>query len=110
VDVLRDALENCGVVEFVRANGSRGIDDARFLELHRGWCRSVVECLIDRGVSKPTFGRAAKLKRAWQKETWTQLSEEDYYPLIGQFRAAIRFREPFWNLERFGTVTTESDL
>ena len=71
---------------------------------------------------KPRLRRHAQVQRhMYRGELWYvlqdpasqrshRLSEEAYYPLIGQFRAAIRFREPFWNLVRFGTVTTESDL
>jgi hypothetical protein len=59
VDVLRDALEQSGVVEFARAN-IRILDREGFDNEHRGWCRSIVKFLQCRDVSA-SFGRAAKL-------------------------------------------------
>jgi hypothetical protein len=59
VDVLRDALEQSGVVEFAKANYGP-IDQGAFDEVHRAWCQSIVAYLANRGVPA-TFGRAAKL-------------------------------------------------
>jgi hypothetical protein len=154
VEVFRDALEICGVVEFVRTSEAKGIDESRFIELHRDWCCSVVAYLAQKKVANPTFGRAAKLvavylksmivlgpagdtdlarvahppidgillqniskaqnvqsahRREWRNVSWTQLGEDPYYCLIRQLRSAIPPGEPLWNLERFWTVTNESE-
>ena len=59
VDVLRDALEQSGVVAFAKANDGP-IDQRSFDEVHRAWCRSIIAYLGSRDVPA-TFGRAAKL-------------------------------------------------
>jgi hypothetical protein len=59
VDVLRDAIEQSGVVEFASAN-IRVLDIDGFDKEHCGWCLSIIEYLEGRGVSA-SFGRAAKL-------------------------------------------------
>jgi hypothetical protein len=61
VDKLRDALESCGVREFVSADPRCTMDDDSFRTLHREWCRAIVSHLSRAGVAKATFGRAAKL-------------------------------------------------
>ena len=149
VEVLRDAVESCGVIEFISKNELEEIDDNRFLTLHRTWCHSIVGHLTGR-VPDPKFGRAAKLlavylkstvilgpygdsdlarvahppidriliqkisrdrdvcslhKQAWRKENWTQMDEQRYYVLIRQLRAVCPPPTPFWNLQRFWTVT-----
>jgi len=38
---------------------------------------------------------------------WTELDEQRYYDLIAQLRDCLRDDEPFWNLERYWTVTNE---
>jgi hypothetical protein len=147
---LRDALESCGVREFVCSPESRaGIDECRFREFHRQWCRAVIESLTQQGVADATFGRAAKLvavylkvmvvlspsgdcdlariahppidrtelqkvaaeasvdsprKLLWKTVNWTQLTEENYYSLIGQLRALIPSSDPFWTLEQYWNV------
>ena len=63
--MLRDALEQSGVVEFAFAN-IRILDGDGFDTEHRGWCRSIVERLDSRGVSA-SFGRAAKLVAIYLK-------------------------------------------
>ena len=64
---LRIALESCGVREFICSPGSRDIDECRFGELHRQWCRVVIESLTQQGVVGATFGRAAKLVAVYLK-------------------------------------------
>ena len=59
VDVLRDTVEQSGVVEFARAKISV-VDADAFNKEHRRWCSSIVEYLQSRDVSA-SFGRAAKL-------------------------------------------------
>lgn len=61
VDTLRRALEASGVVESLDRINLSDIDEARFMALHRRWCRSVVDFLENAGLSNVTFGRAAKL-------------------------------------------------
>jgi hypothetical protein len=156
VDVLRDALEKCGVVDFLKAGGgAEDIDDGRFAQLHRTWCRSIVDHLMVRGLEGVTFGRAAKLiaiylksmvvlgpggadtsfarvahppidsillrncskaqdidsrhKRGLRGVRWTQLDEASYYNLIDQLRTVVPSPEPFWKIERFWTVTNDSE-
>ena len=57
--MLRDAVEQSGVVEFAN-DKNRDVDAANFDKEHRKWCSSIVKYLESRGVSA-TFGRAAKL-------------------------------------------------
>ncbi|MBI3646600.1 MAG: hypothetical protein HY233_11630 [Acidobacteriales bacterium] len=64
---LRDALEGCGVREFVCSPESRDIDEDRFRQFHRQWCRAVIESLTQQGVADATFGRAAKLVAVYLK-------------------------------------------
>ena len=62
VGTLREALEACGVVEFLGSVDAEAIDDAeQFADLHRRWCRSIVASLQEKGVANPTFGLAAQL-------------------------------------------------
>jgi hypothetical protein len=150
---LRGALESCGVREFVCSPESRGIDERRFREFHRQWCREVIKSLTQQGVAAATFGRAAKLvavylkvmvvlspagdcdlarvahppidrtelqklaaeagvdsphKRLWKTVNWTQLTEENYYSLIGQLRALIPSSDPFWTLEQYWNTADDS--
>lgn len=151
VAVLKEALENCGVVEFLKNAKSLTIADSEFDNLHREWCRNIVNHLTDSGVKRVTFGRAAKLlavylksmvvisdpnsglarvahppidqillqnlartrevrspyKRIWKRIRWTQLSEQEYYELLGQLRSCLQEGEPMWHLERYWTVTNE---
>jgi hypothetical protein len=67
VEVLRDALEHCGVKEFLSANANTAIDADAFREHHRRWCRAIIANLTDAGISDPTFGRAAKLVAVYLK-------------------------------------------
>jgi len=149
---LRGALESSGLREFVCSPEARGIDERRFREFHRQWCREVIKSLTQQGVADATFGRAAKLvavylkvmvvlspdgdcdlalvahpptdrtelqlaaevgvdsahKRYWKTVNWTQLTEEDYYSLIGQLRALIPSTDPFWTLEQYWNVADDS--
>ncbi len=150
---LRDALESCGVGKFVCSADPGDIDERRFRELHRQWCRAVIVSLTQKGVPDATFGRAAKLvavylkvmvvlgpagdcdlarvahppidrtelkrvatevgvssplKRLCKAVNWTQLTEENYYSLLGQLRALIPSSDPFWTLEQFWNVDDDS--
>jgi hypothetical protein len=44
-------------------------------------------------------------KAAWTKVKWTKLNEGAYYELIGQLREALPSAAPFWQIERYWTVT-----
>jgi len=150
---LRGALESCGVREFLCTPESRDVEVRGFEDLHRQWCRAVIESLTQRGVAGATFGRAAKLvavylkvtvvlgpagecnlsrvahppidrkelqklaaeagidsphKRSWKTVNWTQLTEEDYYPLISQLHALIPLGDPFWTLEQHWNVADDA--
>lgn len=47
-------------------------------------------------------------KRFWKTVNWTQLTEENYYSLIGQLRALIPPTDPFWTLEQYWNVADDS--
>ncbi len=67
VDKLRDALQNSGLVEFVRDHVSSEIDATTFSKRHAEWCNKIIEALEDSGVKDVTFGRAAKLVAVYIK-------------------------------------------
>lgn len=67
VAVLRDALEQSGVVEFLRDPNSLNVSQASFDALHAEWCRSVMRRLRRKQVRNVTFGRAAKLIAVYLK-------------------------------------------
>src|ERR1035441_320677 len=66
VEKLRDALESCGIREFVGSSESHSIEEPHFGELHRRWCRAVIESLRQQEIDAP-FGRAAKLVAVYVK-------------------------------------------
>src|ERR1035438_5835174 len=47
VERLRDALQKCGIKEFVNTAALREIDEARYRELHRDWCRAIIPDLAE---------------------------------------------------------------
>ena len=61
VDTLQEALETCGVREFLETANFGDIDATRFDAIHRQWCMSVVAFLEKARIPNVTFGRAAKL-------------------------------------------------
>lgn len=61
VATLREALEKCGVVAFLRDANLDAIGPFEFDNHHREWCRSVVRFLRGRGLRDASFGHAAKL-------------------------------------------------
>ena len=63
--MLRDAVEQSGVVEFARS-GILVLDADGFDKEHQRWCRSIVEYLQSHGISA-SFGRAAKLVAIYLK-------------------------------------------
>lgn len=64
---LCDALEGCGVVEFLATRSVTAIDEASFRQEHTKWCRSVASHLAQVGAPNPAFGRAAKLVAVYLK-------------------------------------------
>lgn len=67
VENLKEALENCGVVEFLKTPKSLNVDQEKFHKLHQKWCRSIIKHLQEKGVKNATFGRAAKLVAVYIK-------------------------------------------
>ena len=59
------------------------------------------ESLTDPAKSDPELPPIRASKKVWEKVNWTQLTEQDYYSLIGQLRAVIPSGDPFWRLERY---------
>jgi len=64
---LKEALEQCGIVEFLRKPESYEITYEKFNELHKKWCYSIIQYLNKKGVKNVTFGRAAKLVAVYLK-------------------------------------------
>jgi len=67
VDNLRDALDNCGIANFLRNPDALTTDQPAFKEQHKIWCRSIVDFLKNRDIAKVTYGRAAKLVAVYLK-------------------------------------------
>ena len=67
VGTLREALEACGVVEFLATANFDDIDAVSFDKLHRQWCTSVVDFLSQADIPNVTFGRAAKVLAIYLK-------------------------------------------
>ncbi|HZK81224.1 MAG TPA: hypothetical protein VFC46_09165 [Humisphaera sp.] len=65
VSLLRDAVERCGVVEFVtkfvKAEVPHAITEDAFSQYHSEWCGSILKIISERGVEGFAYGRAAKL-------------------------------------------------
>ena len=66
VIVLRDALEQSGIVEFVPKPYASSVGAAQFRELHQEWCRSIIR-FLERRNSAATYERAAKLVAVYLK-------------------------------------------
>ena len=67
VATLRTALENCGVVTFLRGANLDAVSASEFDERHREWCRSIERFLKGRGLADVSFGHAAKLLAMYLK-------------------------------------------
>ena len=66
VELLRDALDQCGVTDFSEnLNLINNVDD--FNIKHKEWCESICDYLNEKGVQKVTYGRAAKLIAVYLK-------------------------------------------
>lgn len=64
---LRDALEKCGFVEFLKRGDAHNICKEEYEKYHRAWCRNIIACLISKKVRNVTFGCAAKLIAVYLK-------------------------------------------
>jgi hypothetical protein len=64
---LRDALQATNIREVLSAPSTLDLSAAQFDELHRRWCSAICSSLIDRQISKATYGRAAKLVAIYLK-------------------------------------------
>jgi hypothetical protein len=63
VEMLRDAIEQCGINTFVN-NPS---PESEFEAQHRQWCNSICDYLNEKGVQNVSYGRAAKLVNVYLK-------------------------------------------
>jgi hypothetical protein len=64
---LRDALEATDIRQVLADPQSLQVSAARFDELHRRWCSSILAFLTRRQIPKLTYGRAAKLVAVYLK-------------------------------------------
>jgi hypothetical protein len=64
---LMDSIENSGIVNFLHKDDAISTDEAMFKKQHKIWCRSIINFLNSRGVSKVTYGRVAKLVAVYLK-------------------------------------------
>jgi len=67
VEVLRDALEQTDIRQFVADRGSLVTTGEEFDPLHSKWCNAIVGHLSRQGVPNATYGRAAKLVAVYLK-------------------------------------------
>lgn len=58
---LREALEGCGVREFLQQTHAKDTSFEQYRDLHSNWCNSIMEHLESLGLESVTFGRSAKL-------------------------------------------------
>lgn len=58
---LRDALDKCGVVEFVKHYDGGAISHETFDKFHENWCDSILKSWEADQVANGSYGRAAKL-------------------------------------------------
>ena len=67
-----------------------------------------IDAILLRKLAASDVNSAYKSK--WAKIKWTKLNEVQYYELILELRQALAVDEPFWMLERYWTVTNDSEL
>jgi hypothetical protein len=58
---LRDALEKCGIVEFMEHYNGGDISPETFDKLHENWCEAILKSWEEDQVANGSYGRAAKL-------------------------------------------------
>jgi hypothetical protein len=59
-----------------------------------------VDRVLLQALSRDTAFAAAHL-RLWRETRWTQLSEEEYFTIIGTFREEGLDRPALWQIERY---------
>lgn len=64
---LKDALERCGIHDFLRDSNSLRTNQDKFEEWHQKWCSNVVNFLRRRKVKSTSYGRSAKLIAVYLK-------------------------------------------
>lgn len=74
---LREAIEHCGIVEFLRKPDAMQTEQARFNDLHRQWCRTIIAFLAKKGINV-SFGRAAKLVAIYLKSMVVISGDSDF--------------------------------
>jgi len=96
VVTLREALENCGVVAFLRGADLNSVGASEFDKCHREWCRSIVRFLKEQGLADASFGHAAKLLAMYLKSmvvlgpaSQTSLAHVAHPPIDGILLSAI---------------------
>jgi len=67
VDVLREAIKDCGVEEFVTTQRAAPINYEEFEQYHREWCGGIVAFLKRKRIPGVSYGRAAKLLAVYLK-------------------------------------------
>ena len=65
--VLKEALEKCGVMEFIRDNKESAISQQEFDERHDQWCSSILATWERNRIEGASYGRAAKLLAVYLK-------------------------------------------
>jgi hypothetical protein len=65
--VLKGALEESGVVDFIKTAEDEVITQDVFEKLHGQWCDAILKNWIEVGVKGATYGRAAKLLAVYIK-------------------------------------------
>lgn len=63
VEMLRNALERCGIDIYIKSPCQK----CDFDDSHKKWCNSICDYLNEKGVKNVTYGRAAKLVNVYLK-------------------------------------------
>ena len=95
VDNLKNALEQCGVREFVLNTASKNTTAEQYKALHSEWCNGIIGYLDSIGIDNASFGRAAKLVAIYVKamvvvcDSDCELSKVAYPPIDGLILKSI---------------------
>lgn len=65
--ILKEALENSGVVEFIKENEEKDICQNDFDKHHESWCESIMQRWERNNIKGSSYGRAAKLLAVYIK-------------------------------------------
>jgi len=85
--VLKEALEKSGIVDFIKQNENKPISQNEFDKLHTEWCESIIQTWKKKNVKGISYGRAAKLIAVYIKSMITvkngnsKLSEVAHPPI-----------------------------